>query len=594
MASLTILDQLQQQLLGQREGSAVLLGAGDEASSLTLLGSARCGAVAQDLQDVADTLPEPLSIQGAYAASADDAVKAAAELQKSGFCPAGHCVAVYTDGEQLAAVRLRPDGTKGPQLALSNLASLADWLKGQRILRCEMAVRLEIVEDGCTPAGGALQAAVAGLVRQLEAPGLGFMGEVAGPSGNAPSRVLLTPSSTATVDSLPGASAGAVVQCSPLLDTTRLAAPPAGPAFSYRPIQSGSSAASGTGGTASCSTAPVRLDVLSYAPRGCSLGQAVGGLARSLVRQARAVQRVLAAQGKVLPVRAYHFLPPGFGHHLTVLYPSLVSDMELNDSKLIAVRQRMHVLYGLPANRPLLRPANALDLAAPEGAEEGGGGAVARLRDVHVGLNAPAIGGITELVQGSYEYCHYMQDRFNDNGWGCAYRSLQTIVSWFRLQRYTTKPVPTHKAIQSTLVKMGDKAPSFVGSSNWIGAIELGYVLDDYLGVTCKVLTVNRGSDIPAHARQLAAHFASVGSPVMIGGGVLAYTLLGVRFNEQTGEAAFLILDPHYTGGEDLRKVQGGTWVGWKRPGDNAAAGGPLFVDDAFYNFLMPQRPNTV
>jgi hypothetical protein len=35
----------------------------------------------------------------------------------------------------------------------------------------------------------------------------------------------------------------------------------------------------------------------------------------------------------------------------------------------------------------------------------------------------------------------------------------------------------------------------------------------------------------------------------MIGGGVLAYTLLGVAFNEDTGAAAFLILDPHYTGG---------------------------------------------
>jgi len=24
-----------------------------------------------------------------------------------------------------------------------------------------------------------------------------------------------------------------------------------------------------------------------------------------------------------------------------------------------------------------------------------------------------------------------MQDKFDDNGWGCAYRSFQTIVSWF-------------------------------------------------------------------------------------------------------------------------------------------------------------------
>lgn len=64
-----------------------------------------------------------------------------------------------------------------------------------------------------------------------------------------------------------------------------------------------------------------------------------------------------------------------------------------------------------------------------------------------------------------------------------------------------------------------------------------------------QIMTVNRGSDIPSHARELAAHFESQGTPVMIGGGVLAYTLLGVQFDELTGEAAFLILDPHYTGG---------------------------------------------
>lgn len=43
----------------------------------------------------------------------------------------------------------------------------------------------------------------------------------------------------------------------------------------------------------------------------------------------------------------------------------------------------------------------------------------------------------------------------------------------------------------------------------------------------------------------------------MIGGGVLAYTLLGIAFDESSGAAAFLILDPHYTGAEELKKVQG-------------------------------------
>lgn len=44
----------------------------------------------------------------------------------------------------------------------------------------------------------------------------------------------------------------------------------------------------------------------------------------------------------------------------------------------------------------------------------------------------------------------------------------------------------------------------------------------------------------------------------MIGGGVLAYTLLGIDFDERTGRCAFLILDPHYTGGEDLKKIHAG------------------------------------
>jgi hypothetical protein len=52
------------------------------------------------------------------------------------------------------------------------------------------------------------------------------------------------------------------------------------------------------------------------------------------------------------------------------------------------------------------------------------------------------------VVKGDYDYHHYMQDGFDDNGWGCAYRSLQTIWSWFRLQGYTDKPVPTHREIQ--------------------------------------------------------------------------------------------------------------------------------------------------
>lgn len=41
----------------------------------------------------------------------------------------------------------------------------------------------------------------------------------------------------------------------------------------------------------------------------------------------------------------------------------------------------------------------------------------------------------------------------------------------------------------------------------------------------------------------------------ILGGGVLAHTILGVAWNEITGHIKYLILDPHYTGGEDLHVI---------------------------------------
>ena len=41
----------------------------------------------------------------------------------------------------------------------------------------------------------------------------------------------------------------------------------------------------------------------------------------------------------------------------------------------------------------------------------------------------------------------------------------------------------------------------------------------------------------------------------MIGGGVLAHTILGVDFDEVKGEAKFLVLDPHYTGEDNIKTI---------------------------------------
>ena len=95
-------------------------------------------------------------------------------------------------------------------------------------------------------------------------------------------------------------------------------------------------------------------------------------------------------------------------------------------------------------------------------------------------------GGVPSIVQGTYAYHHYMQDHFDDDKWGCAYRSLQTLCSWFRHQGYIDRSVPTHREIQQALVDVGDKPAKFVGSKQWIGSIEVSTVLNQLLGVGLK------------------------------------------------------------------------------------------------------------
>lgn len=338
-----------------------------------------------------------------------------------------------------------------------------------------------------------------------------------------------------------------------------------------------------------------KLDVLCYAAKEIPVTYAVSKLIiPSLVDQLNSMKNA------VLPnllmehpqLRPYHFNPPGVLHPITVIYELSYGETEM---KQVEIRKSLHLRLGLRSDFPLLRIANALDLSTKKDSarsdpkQKG----YTLLKDVHIGIPSSGVqGGTVSLIQGSYEYHHYLQDGFNDSGWGCAYRSLQTIISWFRLQHYTSIDVPSHREIQQSLVEIGDKDPSFIGSREWIGAIELSFVLDKLLGLSCKVINVASGVELPERCRELAFHFENQGTPIMIGGGVLAYTLLGVDFNEATGDCAFLILDPHYTGNDDIKKIVNGGWCGWKKAVDSK--GRSFFLHDKFYNLLLPQRPNMV
>ncbi|KAG6473736.1 hypothetical protein ZIOFF_067653 [Zingiber officinale] len=337
-----------------------------------------------------------------------------------------------------------------------------------------------------------------------------------------------------------------------------------------------------------------KLDVLCYSTEDFTISAALSELViPGLVDQLNNMKRVLISelQSQQPQFCPYHFLPPGLLHPITAIYDLRYGETEM---KQVEMRKALHSRLGLPLDRPLLRIANALNfdtksMKTINPLKYG----TPLLKDVHNEIPSSGVsGGIISLIDGSYEYYHYLLQGFDDNGWGCAYRSLQTILSWYRLQRYTSLNVPSHREIQQALVDIGDKEPSFVGSREWIGAIELSFVLDKLLGVSCKIMNVRSGEELPEKCRELSMHFETQGTPIMIGGGVLAYTLLGVDYNEVSGDCAFLILDPHYTGSDDLKKIVHGGWCGWKKAVDSK--GKSFFLKDKFYNLLLPQRPNIV
>ncbi|XP_075972965.1 UFM1 specific peptidase 2 [Anticarsia gemmatalis] len=325
-----------------------------------------------------------------------------------------------------------------------------------------------------------------------------------------------------------------------------------------------------------CISMPLRIDTLAVIHRNTKLLELYTVLVEAACRSLRLLESVLLEQlgqegigdgaGLRLP-ETYHFLPQELGHFVTRVVPKGIPDESMEKE-----RRLLHEQLGIPQNKPVFRRGNAFS-------EKSGG----RLVNPHEAIPLqPSKPDVTlALVRGRYTYHHYMQDNFNDDGWGCAYRSMQTIFSWFRYQGYTTVEVPTHKDIQQCLVKIGDKPSSFLGSKQWIGSTEVMFCLETLLGVQSRIIFANTGAELQSYAPELVHHFQTHGSPIMIGGGVLAHTILGVEYNSVTNEVRYLILDPHYTGADDLNTVINKGWCGWKNS--------DFWNKTAHYNLCLPQ-----
>ncbi|CAK1550773.1 unnamed protein product [Leptosia nina] len=193
-----------------------------------------------------------------------------------------------------------------------------------------------------------------------------------------------------------------------------------------------------------------------------------------------------------------------------------------------------------------------------------------------------SLGEYYYLVNGNYEYYHYLCDGFDDRGWGCGYRTLQTICSWMNHNLQKKCPVPTVKEIQTILVDMEDKPKSFLNSREWIGSFEVCLVIDKLYDVPCKIIHVNQGDALNSIVEQLKTHFQRFGSPVMMGGDVDCSSkgIMGIHVNGD--DSRLLVVDPHYVGKEQTKEfLHKKGWVKWQPLKD--------FLSSSFYNLCLPQ-----
>jgi hypothetical protein len=203
------------------------------------------------------------------------------------------------------------------------------------------------------------------------------------------------------------------------------------------------------------------------------------------------------------------------------------------------------------------------------------------------------------FVTGDYEYWHYCLDNVEDSGWGCAYRSGQTLESWVVRQLGGRACVHSILEMQRALHEMGDKSAAFVGSQMWVGSVELSL---NFHGAVCKIIHVNCGSAVfktentSSVCMQLWDHFKQLGGPVMVGSGDRgggAVTVVGVDLR-QPADPKLLLLDPHFmlsSTRSHLHLVawrtgrKSNSWCTWVKARD-------YFVRGVMYNVCLPQQLN--
>ena len=172
---------------------------------------------------------------------------------------------------------------------------------------------------------------------------------------------------------------------------------------------------------------PIKINSLGYTANSTKIADLMevlkGCVQRQIHEMGRSVLSECRMRGTVSIPEAFHLKPDPFGHFVTIVYTKTGTC-----TNFAQFRRHLHNIFLLPMDRPYFRRMNRYKFQNDVLVNNG------PLTNVHKGLEKGRgeNGGEVHLVDGTYTYHHYMQDKFDDDGWGCAYRSLQTLISWFR------------------------------------------------------------------------------------------------------------------------------------------------------------------
>ncbi len=375
-----------ERLRGEREGSFWLVGC---AATDTVVGAMRAGGGEGEEAEVAEV----------------------SAMLPVGLAVLGRCEA--RDGGEPGWSRLAGGGD-------AQVRGVPEGFKAERgYLRCALDLQLELVFASKEDRGRALDLAVEAAARNITGSAFEFLykvpreaddGEVTHTSGFfATSLDAFAKGELAAAGADAAAAIGSVE--SPL-DLELFAASsdvaPVAPVLKYEP----------TDGEAKfeCETVAVHLDCIVTTPRESAFDAgAKAGVAAKLAAQLAAMKPQILAFPQEKAFKVYQYSPAALSYVVGIVYPDVGSD----ETKLINRRKALHAKLLLPLDRPLLRLSNALTFG------EGANSFARKLTNVHEALGPSGVkGGTQHLVRGTYCYFHYMQDRFDDAGWGCAYRSV--------------------------------------------------------------------------------------------------------------------------------------------------------------------------